>query len=199
MSEEIEVSVQETVVPKKKTREVKSEQSEDSVSEGMALGIFALNEKAVIPSFATDGSACFDLSACFEIGDKIDCIIQEQKSFRRASDNGIAIHAGERFLIPTGLIFDIPEGYCLEIYPRSGISFKQGLTLSNCTAIIDSDYVEQTFISIHNMSGSSRYIQAGDRIGQAKLVKLVTTKINVLSSKPGQKTSRSGGFGSTGK
>lgn len=164
-----------------------------------SLGIFALTDDAVIPEFKTEESACFDLSAKFNVDDKVKCISQSQTvAQRRVTDKGVAIHQGERLLIPTGLAFDIPQGYCLEIYPRSGISFSRGISLNNCTAIIDSDYVEEVFISVNNVSGGSQYIENGERIAQAKLVKLVETKIEVLTKKPGQKTSRSGGFGSTG-
>lgn len=176
------------------------DQSIGDVSATVTLGVFALTPSAVIPEFATMSSACFDLSACFEIGEKIKCISQAQtESMRRVTDKGIAIHPNERFLIPTGLIFDIPEGYCLEVHPRSGLSFKCGLTLSNCTGIIDSDYVEQLYISVNNISGTAQYIQKGERIAQAKLIKLIDTAIVPLTERPLQKTDRKGGFGSTGK
>lgn len=163
------------------------------------LGIFKLSSEVVIPQFQTDQSACFDLSGFFEIGEKIKHVSQSQmETVRRATDRGIAIMPNERFLIPTGLVFDIPQGYCLQIYPRSGTSYKLGLSLNNCTAIIDSDYVEQVYISVNNNSGSPQYIKTGERIAQAKLVKLVDTQISTLDSKPTQKTNRSGGFGSTG-
>ncbi len=195
--------------PKKKTRvsntkvETPKAESDDSTEEKadeLTLGVFKLNPSANIPLFATKESACFDLAACFDQGSKIKCITTAQEGFRRATDLGIAIHPGDRFLIPTGLAFDIPQGYCLEIYPRSGLSFTHGLSLSNCTAIIDSDYVKETFISINNIGSTSKYIKNGERIAQAKLVKLSSeVKIEELTVQPQQKTDRNGGFGSTGK
>lgn len=178
------------------TSPVQADEVQDSSTK---LGIYKLNPNAQIPAFQTEESACFDLSAVFEMGDNIKCVSQsQQETTRRVIDRGLTVHPGERFLIPTGLVFDIPKGYCLEIYPRSGVSFKRGLSLNNCTAIIDSDYIEQVYVSINNISGGSQYIQNGERIAQAKLVKLVDTQITELDTKPTQKTSRIGGFGSTG-
>lgn len=162
------------------------------------LGIFKLQAEAVIPEFKTEESACFDLSAVLLTDAQVKIVTHGQSvTTRRVTDKGIAIHQGDRLLVPTGLAFDIPQGYCLEIYPRSGISFSRGISLNNCTAIIDSDYVEEVFVSVSN-NGGSQYIQHGERIAQAKLVKLVSTEVKVLTEKPQQKTSRKGGFGSTG-
>lgn len=162
------------------------------------LGIFKLQAEAVIPEFKTEESACFDLSAVLLTDDQVKIVTHGQSvTTRRVTDKGIAIHQDDRLLVPTGLAFDIPQGYCLEIYPRSGISFSRGISLNNCTAIIDSDYVEEVFVSVSN-NGGSQYIQHGERIAQAKLVKLVSTEVKVLTEKPQQKTSRKSGFGSTG-
>lgn len=191
--------------PKKRTRKSKDESTdiqEDSDCETPSsniLGIFKLDSTLEIPKFQTGESACFDISAYLPENTKAKCISNLTTTYdRRVSDRGLMMNPGERALIPTGLVFDIPKGYCLEIYPRSGVSFKRGLTLNNCTAIIDSDYVEEVFISIHNTDDHSQYIKHGERIAQAKLVKLVDTSITELSEKPTQKTDRNGGFGSTG-
>lgn len=166
---------------------------------GAQLGVYKLNDQAVVPEFKTEQSACFDLSAVLIPGQAVKIVTHSQNvSTRKVTDRGLMIQQGERVLIPTGLVFDIPEGYCLEIYPRSGISFNRGISLNNCTAIIDSDYVEEVFVSINNISGGSQYIEPGERIAQAKLVSLVKTNITVVDKKPALKTSRAGGFGSTG-
>lgn len=188
--------------PKKRVRKSKEETTDDSETEAQStniLGIFKLDSSIETPDFQTQDSACFDLSAFIPENSKAKCISNVTTTYnRRVSDRGLMLNPGERALIPTGLVFDIPKGYCLEIYPRSGVSFKRGLTLNNCTAIIDSDYVEEVFISIRNSDDHSQYIKHGERIAQAKLVKLVETKVVELTSKPQQKTDRNGGFGSTG-
>ena len=117
-----------------KLQEVEQDKPEETiVLSPQTLKFFKLSPSSIIPKFATEQAACFDLTACFEIGDKIKCIAQSQnETLRRVTDRGIAIHPNERFLIPTGLILDIPQGYCVEVYIRSGISYKLGLTLNNC-------------------------------------------------------------------
>lgn len=165
----------------------------------LKVGIHRINDSVdVIPSFATDGSACFDLIANLKNGDEIKCNTSTSVTSRKVNDKGIAIHPGDRFLIPTGLIFDIPEGHCLKVYTRSGISFKEGITLTNCTGVIDSDYINELFVSVVNIGSTSKYIKHGDRIAQAKLERLIDYKIEEIKSPPAQKTKRNGGFGSTG-
>lgn len=162
------------------------------------LGVYSVGGE--IPRFQTDESACFDIQVYFEQGQEVQYINQGGVQTRKPdSSNKIRINPEERMLVPTGLFFDIPKGYCLEVYPRSGLSFKDGITLNNCTGIIDSDYVDELFVSIKNSSYLSKYIEVGERIAQAKLVKLVETEFETLKEKPKQKTNRNGGFGSTGK
>lgn len=191
-------SIAEEINSSEQAQEQMREQKE--ILSPQILKFFKLSPSSIIPKFATEQAACFDLTACFEIGDKIKCIAQSQnETLRRVTDRGIAIHPNERFLIPTGLILDIPQGYCVEVYIRSGISYKLGLTLNNCVGIIDSDYTEQLYISVTNNSGTAQYIQKGERIAQAKLVKLVETVLEETLERPGLKTDRVSGFGSTGK
>lgn len=168
------------------------------------LNLFLLHDEDTygdaIPKFQTEMAACFDLAAYLVESSVVKCVdIFGNIVNRRVGDNGVAIHPNERFLIPTGIIFDIPEGYGMEIYPRSGQSFKKGMSLSNCTANIDADYVDETFVSLTNIGTQSFEVKHGERIAQAKLVKLVPTNITVVKERPKQKTSRNGGFGSTGK
>lgn len=171
--------------------------SSDSVVE---LGVYRIDESNDFElKFQTDDAACFDLAAFFKVGERVKVyktndVVHE----RKVIDSGLIIHTGERALIPTGLIFDIPQGYCLELYARSGTSLKLGLVLNNAPAQIDSDYVNECFISIAN-TGLEKFIQSGERIAQAKLVRLVPTAIKPLTEAPKQKTNRVGGIGSTGK
>ena len=193
-------SIAEEINSSEQAQEQVQVQEQKEILSPQILKFFKLSPSSIIPKFATEQAACFDLTACFEIGDKIKCIAQSQnETLRRVTDRGIAIHPNERFLIPTGLILDIPQGYCVEVYIRSGISYKLGLTLNNCVGIIDSDYTEQLYISVANNSGTAQYIQKGERIAQAKLVKLVETVLEETLERPGLKTDRVSGFGSTGK
>ena len=112
--------------------------------------------------------------------------------------NYIDIPSEWRVLIPTGLIFDIPENHSVRVYPRSGLSSKRGLNLINCVGIIDEDYVEEVFVPVYNNSQEKLRIFNGDRIAQAVLVFNQRAIINYTNERPSRKSDRDGGFGSTG-
>lgn len=165
------------------------------------LGIFKIDpENDFVVEFKTQDSACFDLAPYFKKGDRVKVFLANDEVVeRKVTDDGLLlIQQGERALVPTGLIFDIPQGFCMEIYARSGTSLKLGIVLNNAPAQIDSDYVLQTFISIAN-TGAAKYLTSGNPIAQAKLVALVPTVFKTLTEAPQQKTDRIGGFGSTNK
>lgn len=168
------------------------------------------------PTFATEGSACFDLRADFSRGhtisgfrnlDKVQCPIFEKVTYdSNGNANGreyeifIDGNSDYRWMIPTGLIFDIPDGYHLAVHIRGGTGLKFGLRLANGTGIIDEDYVQETFILIQNLSGYKNLkISHGERIAQARLVKNEVYLMEQVQYVPEQKTSRVGGFNSTGK
>jgi dUTP pyrophosphatase len=115
-----------------------------------------------------------------------------------SSTQHLLLRPGHRYLIPTNLILDIPEGFSVRIHPRSGLALKQGLTLINCEGVIDSDYVEPIYITLLNLSDSPVEISDGDRVAQAELVRSETYEIEEVNTPPARKTSRVGGFGSTG-
>jgi dUTP pyrophosphatase len=95
-------------------------------------------------------------------------------------------------------IFDIPESYSIRLHPRSGLALKQGLTLANCEGVIDSDYINPLFVAILSTSAVEATIKDGDRIAQLELVLNVNASIVETYNPPQQKSSRTGGFGSTG-
>lgn len=157
--------------------------------------------------FATSGSACADVRAYFGTHERMFAVYNEKNAHMQymafQSYTGDKFHtilnAGDRALIPTGIILDIPQGYSVRVHPRSGLSIKSGIGLANSQGIIDSDYVEQFYISVINNSNTQVRIDHGDRIAQLELVKLPAYSIVPTDVRPAQKTERVGGFGSTGK
>jgi dUTP pyrophosphatase len=163
------------------------------------LSIYKTHPDIVLPKFATKQAACFDLS--FQAAGKLEYSgynMYNAPFTRPMSNNSIRIMPGDRILIPTGLIFDIPKGYSVRIHPRSGLSYKQGLVLANLEAVIDSDYVQETFVILHNRSEVDQTIFNGDRIAQAEMVKSEEYVLWEIFEAPTQKTDRDGGLGSTG-
>ena len=162
------------------------------------LKLYKTHPDVTLPSHQTKGSACFDLSFQHAGKGNINGYSSKNKPVNRLLKSNLTIAPGDRMLVPTGLIMDIPEGYSVRLHARSGMSLKQGLVLANAEGIIDSDYVEEVFVILWNISENSVTITSGDRIAQAELVKNEEYSVEQTPSRPMYKTSRIGGFGSTG-
>lgn len=173
------------------------------MSWGQVLKFKKLHETAIIPSYATEGSACFDFYSCLYPfkSVKVNNVANGQEEIK-IQYNFLLVEPGDRILVPTGICADIPEGYCIKIYSRSGLSFKNGLILTNGVGIVDSDYTEEIYISLLNSSEETIIIHSDSRIAQGEIVSYIKADIqeiegNDYSVLP-QKTTRKGGFGSTG-
>lgn len=169
------------------------------------MKIYKLSEKAQIPEYATEGSACFDLRACFHNEEgkiiRIDPYNQSKEVPLHKNDKGewcLKLHPSFRYVIPTGLIFSVPSKHVLKIYARSSVGIKRGLSLPNHVGVIDSDYVDETFVCLRNDSDTIVTIEEGERIAQAMVEKANPVKLEETKKRPAV-TTRDGGIGSTGK
>jgi dUTP pyrophosphatase len=130
-----------------------------------------------LPQYETSGSAGMDLRANLT--------------------ESVTLQSLERKLIPTGLFIELPIGYEAQIRPRSGLSFKKGLSLPNTPGTIDSDYRGEIQVIMINLSPEPQTIEHGERIAQmviSKYEQVTLEAVEVLSD-----TQRgAGGFGSTG-
>ena len=135
-----------------------------------------LHPDAVVPKYATPGAACFDLHA-IEGGEVSPC--------------------GGTMNFLTGLAFDVPSGYVMLIYSRSGHGFKNSIRLVNGTGVIDSDYRGDVAVKLRNDSALRFDVTKGDRIAQAMLVPV--PQVELVEVEDLSDTERgTGGFGSTG-
>lgn len=162
------------------------------------LKLYKTHPEVQLPFHQTKGSACFDLSFQNAGKGKINGYSSKNKPIERLLQRHITIAPGDRVLVPTGIIMDIPEGYSVRLHARSGTSLKQGLVLANAEGVIDSDYVEEVYVILWNISENAVTITSGDRVAQAELVKNEEYKIEQTPVRPLHKTARVGGFGSTG-
>ncbi|MBC9910488.1 MULTISPECIES: dUTP diphosphatase [Chitinophaga] len=131
-----------------------------------------------LPSYATDQAAGMDLRAHLE--------------------TALTLQPLERVLVPTGLFMELPVGYEAQIRPRSGLAFKQGLTIPNSPGTIDADYRGEIKVIMINLSNEPQTIQPGDRVAQmiiAPYVQAVMQPVEVLN----ETVRGEGGFGHTGK
>ena len=163
----------------KKKVVAKTETPSPTTNKVTSLKFYRTTETAKFPTFATKQSACFDLYANLINGEEVQYyqaiatkVLPRKASFDINSNRSfIPINNEERMLIPLGLIADIPEGFSVRLHSRSGLAFKQGVYLTNCEGIIDSDYVDPMFAMITNMSNVPVMIYDGDRICQGELVR----------------------------
>nr|WP_170540621.1 dUTP diphosphatase [Ruegeria arenilitoris] len=133
-----------------------------------------------LPSYETAGAAGADVRA-------------------NLPDRGsITLQPGERALVPTGLRVEIPDGYEIQVRPRSGLALKHGITLPNAPGTIDSDYRGPLGVIVLNASQEAFEIGHGDRIAQLVVAPVIQARFEMADSL--QESQRgSGGFGSTGR
>lgn len=130
-----------------------------------------------LPAYATPGAAGMDAIA--------------------AVTDPLTLAPGDRFAVPTGLAMAIPEGFEVQVRPRSGLAFKHGLTVANAPGTIDSDYRGEVKVILINLGPDPVIITRGMRIAQ--LVPAAVTRAHLVVVETLDDTTRgTGGFGSTG-
>lgn len=112
----------------------------------------------------------------------------------------LRLEPGSRALIPTGIFTAIPEGYEVQIRPRSGLALKKGLTILNSPGTIDANYRSEWGLIVINHGLETVWIEDGERIAQAVLNKFekIEWENHTLEEITRMGTDRGGGFGSTG-
>lgn len=130
-----------------------------------------------VPSYETSGAAGADVRAFL--------------------NEPVVIPVGKRAMIPTGLFFAIPEGFEIQVRPRSGLAAKNGVTVLNTPGTIDSDYRGEVKIILINLGDADFTVNNGDRIAQL-IVAPVTQGIFVKTDKLDETERGASGFGSTG-
>lgn len=130
-----------------------------------------------LPEYETHGSAGMDV--------------------RAALTEPVTLAPGERMLVPTGLRVQLPEGYELQVRPRSGLALKHGITLVNTPGTVDADYRGEIGVIMINLSQTPFVINPGERIAQF-VVKQYTRVEWEPVSKIDETRRGDGGFGHTG-
>lgn len=142
------------------------------------LKVKRLHPDAVLPQYATDGAACFDLRV-------IECAQQHP--------------VYDTVPFRTGLAFEVPDGHVLLVFSRSGHGFKNATRLGNCVGVIDADYRGEVLVALRRDGTRADVLRVnpGDRIAQAMLVPI--PRVQLVEVGELTDTARgAGGFGSTG-
>jgi dUTP pyrophosphatase len=132
-----------------------------------------------LPAYETSGAAGMDLRAAVE------------------EDRPLMLLPGKRALVPTGFIFEIPEGFEGQIRPRSGLAFKYGVTCLNTPGTVDSDYRGEVKVLLVNLSDDIFEVTRGMRIAQMVVAPVTQARVAEIGHVT-QTLRGAGGFGSTG-
>ncbi len=130
-----------------------------------------------LPSYATHGSSGMDLLAAIENSEVLD--------------------PGSIFLVPTGIRVAIPQGFEMQIRPRSGLAIKRGVTVVNAPGTVDADYRGEIKVGLINLGKHPFEITRGMRVAQAVICKVWKVRWQEMSELSGTKRG-AGGFGHTG-
>ena len=107
--------------------------------------------------------------------------------------------SGKTTQVKTGIAFQIPEGYEIQVRPRSGLSLKTGLRVANSPGTVDQDYLGDCSVLMYSADGKDYEIQRGERIGQAVLVPVAIPTLEEVTEFDLKTERGTQGFGSTGK
>ena len=136
-----------------------------------------------LPAYETAGAAGADLRANLRPEDR---------------ESGFTLYPMQRSIIPTGLRVEIPEGFEMQIRPRSGLAFKHGISLPNTPGTIDCDYRGPLGVLLINLGAEPFTVTHGERIAQAVIAPVVQARYEITEAL--SDTARGeGGFGSTGR
>lgn len=136
-----------------------------------------------LPAYQTAGAAGADIRANLQPQDR---------------ESGLPLAPGARLLVPTGLRIAVPDGYEVQVRPRSGLALKHGLSLPNSPGTIDSDYRGPLGVIVINLGDLAYTITHGERIAQLVVAPVVQAGFALAEQLPA--TGRgAGGFGSTGR
>ena len=131
-----------------------------------------------LPAYATDGAAGMDV--------------------RAAVDAPLTLAPGAIALVPTGLVLEVPEGFEMQVRPRSGLAARHGITLPNSPATIDSDYRGEVRVIVQNLGPAPFVVERGERIAQFVLQRV--PRVEWVEADRLTDTERgAGGFGHTGR
>lgn len=156
--------------------------SKPAPREVVQLKMKRLHERAMVPTFGTDGAACFDLYAMTEFDGEV---YATSRKFPNV-------------IIETGWAFEVPEGWVMKVYSRSGQGFKDNTRLANCVGIIDSDYRGPLRVKLTRDDGEILFVRHGDRVAQAMLERVPVVQFVEVEELSDTQRGEAG-YGSTGR
>lgn len=158
-------------------KDITASPAQGTVDKAPVMGIKCLTHTASMPERAHPSDAGIDIKA----------------------SEGARIEPGDWAIIRTGLSFDTPDGYEVQIRPRSGLAGKKGITVLNSPGTIDSGYRGEIKIILSNTGKFPYNVHTGDRVAQMVIARVCPIDIEQVFDKFGDTDRGINGFGSTGK
>lgn len=153
--------------------------NEPPLSPVLGLVRLAHGEGLALPAYESDGAAGLDLRAALP------------------AEAPLVIAPGTRALVPTGFVFEIPQGFEGQVRPRSGLAYKHGITCLNTPGTIDWDYRGEVKVLLVNLGEADFAIERGMRVAQMVLAPVMRARLQERDRSE-ETTRGTGGFGSTG-
>ena len=144
----------------------------------MEVRVKKLNPQATLPHYQTDQAAAMDVHACLDVP--------------------MTLQPLERAMVPTGLAFELPDGYEMQVRARSSLSIKHGITMVNGVGTIDADYRGELNILVINLGQEAFTIDPDMRIAQLLVTKYEQVQWQLTEESLSETARGSSGFGSTG-
>jgi|SRR5690606_15164630 len=147
--------------------------------EAPRLSISRVHPEAILPRRMSESSAGLDLCACLDQGEVL------------------SLAPGARTLVPSGWAMAVPQGWEIQVRPRSGLALREGITIPNSPGTIDADYRGEVKVILCNGGDAAFEIRHGDRIAQLVVAPIALVTPELVERLP-DSTRGAGGFGSTG-
>jgi len=179
----------------------------------MVVKVKKLHKDAIMPKYQTPGSAGFDVHALVKKNykDSYNYGLKHNAGFNgedilvsqpgdNCEDIVVVVLPQDQFIVRTGLSFVVPDGYEMQIRPRSGLAVKHKITITNSPGTLDSSYRGELMVILFNLRREAFIIHHGDRIAQCVINKIEQVKLKEVEefSEEDMKKDRGGGLGSTG-
>ena len=161
------------------------------------MKVFRKNKNAVKPTFTRHEDAIFDVKACIEPSSRVGLInslgkITYAPAKTIKGKTAVQVYPQQRMLIPTGLVFDVPDDCVLKLYSHPDVSNKKGLILSSGIELIRSGSSDEVYVMVVNITDGVTVVETGENIALGQLEKMLAYSITEITELPSDDVAEDG-------